>query len=105
VDVSHVSNTHPSLALDKYAGTYSDSMYGNVTVRVENGKLALKYAKLSEAELAHWHYDTFRAMWRNRLLARSMVTFILDGNAKVASVKIENLAEFIRQPVKGDGSR
>jgi hypothetical protein len=34
-----VLGTHPSLALDKYVGTYSDGLYGDMTVRVDNGKL------------------------------------------------------------------
>jgi len=105
VDAAHVPNTHPTMALDKYAGTYTDSLYGDMVVRFDAGKLLLSYGGESEAELEHWHYDTFRAVWRNRLLAKSMVTFALDGSANVASMKIENLAEFVRQPAKRDVSR
>src|SRR5215510_1220371 len=40
-----VKDTRPSLALDKYAGTYQDEMYGDVKVALEeSGKLARPHA-------------------------------------------------------------
>src|SRR5690349_19063122 len=35
--------TKPSLALDRYAGVYSDSMYGDAKVRYDNGTLRMSY--------------------------------------------------------------
>jgi hypothetical protein len=99
-----VSDTHPTLALEKYAGTYTDSLYGDVTVRVENGKLALSYGGESDGELQHWHYDTFRAVWKNRLLGKPMVTFVVDGTPKVASMRLENIGEFVRVPATADAT-
>ena len=104
VDAARVPNTHPTLALEQYAGTYTDSLYGDMTVRVEKGKLALSYGGESDAELEHWHYDTFRAIWKNRLLGKPMVTFVVDGTPKVASMRLENIGEFVRVPAKGEGS-
>jgi CubicO group peptidase (beta-lactamase class C family) len=104
VDAARVSDTHPTLALEKYAGTYTDSLYGDVTVRVENGKLALSYGGESDAELEHWHYDTFRAVWKNRLLGKPMVTFVVDGTPKVASMRLENIGEFVRLPAKANAT-
>ena len=102
LEASRVPNTRPTLSLDKYAGTYTDSMYGDVVVRAGNGKLAISYGGESEGELEHWHYDTFRAVWRNRLLGKSMATFVIDGTAKVSEMKIENLADFRRVAAKAD---
>ncbi|HUQ81211.1 MAG TPA: serine hydrolase [Gemmatimonadaceae bacterium] len=101
-EASRVANTRPSLPLDRYAGVYADSLYGNVTVRVENGKLLLNYGTASDAELEHWHYDTFRAVWRNRLLGKSMVTFAIDQSPKVSALTIENMGGFLREPAKAD---
>ena len=86
---------------DMYA-TYADSMYGDVAVRATNGRLTLNYAGVSDGVLEHWHYDTFRAVWANRLLGKSMVTFVIDATAKVAEMKIENLADFKRVAAKAD---
>ena len=87
-------DTRPSLPLERYTGTYADSMYGNATVKLENGKLVLRYGPTFEGELEHWHYDTFRALWRNKMLGTSFVTFALDASAKVSDMDIEGLADF-----------
>ena len=55
----------------------------------------------SDAELEHWHYDTFRVVWKNRLLGKPLATFVVDGTPKVASMKLENIDEFVRVPAKG----
>jgi CubicO group peptidase (beta-lactamase class C family) len=102
VEAARVPNTHPTLALDKYAGTYTDSLYGDMAVRFDAGKLLLSYGGESDAELEHWHFDTFRVVWRNRLLGKPMVTFVVDGTPKVASMKLENIGEFVRVSVKSD---
>jgi CubicO group peptidase (beta-lactamase class C family) len=102
VEAAHVPNTRPSLALDKYVGTYTDSLYGDVTVRLENGTLTLSYGGESDGVLQHWHYDTFRAVWKNRLLGKPMVTFTIDATPKVAALKLENIGDFVRVPAKAD---
>ena len=68
--------------------------------RGEAGRL--NYAGVSDGVLEHWHYDTFRGAWTNRLLGKSMVTFVIDATAKVAEMKIENLADFKRAAAKAD---
>jgi hypothetical protein len=51
-------------------------------------------------ELEHWHYDTFQATWRDRTFGKTMITFTLNSQGKVESVKIPNMAEFKRAPEK-----
>lgn len=104
VEASRVANTQPTLALDKYAATYTDSLYGDVTVRVQNGKLTLSYGGESDAELEHWHYDTFRVVWKNRLLGRPFATFVVDGTPKVAAMRLQNIGEFVRVAVKPEAA-
>lgn len=104
VEAARVTNTHPTLALDKYAGTYRDSLYGDVTVRAENGRLTLAYGGESDADLEHWHYDTFRVVWKNRLLGKPLATFVVDGTPKVAAMRLENVGEFVRVPAKPDST-
>lgn len=50
----------------EFAGTYGDEMYGDATVTNEDGKLVLrlKPAPNFVADLEHWHYNTFRIVWR-----------------------------------------
>ena len=37
-----IANTHPTLPLDRYAGTYADSLFGTATVGLNDGKLTLQ---------------------------------------------------------------
>jgi CubicO group peptidase (beta-lactamase class C family) len=47
-----VKNTRPSLALEKYAGTYKDEMYGDLKViQEENGKLVVRYGPAFTGDL------------------------------------------------------
>jgi len=96
-----VKDTKPSLALDKYAGTYQDEMYGDVKVaQEENGKLVVRYGAAFTGDLEHWHYDTFQTAWRDRTLGKGLVTFTLNSQGKVEAIKIPNLADFKRAPDK-----
>jgi CubicO group peptidase (beta-lactamase class C family) len=96
-----VKDTKPSLALDKYAGTYQDEMYGDVKVEQdESGKLLVRYGAAFMGDLEHWHYDTFQAVWRDRGLGKSLITFTLNAQGKVEAVKIQNMADFKRAPDK-----
>jgi hypothetical protein len=69
-------------------------MYGSATVKLENGKLVLRYGPSFEGDLEHWQYDTFRAVWRNPRLGKSFVTFALDARARVSDMDVEGLADF-----------
>lgn len=87
--------TTPSLALAQYAGTYSDSAFGQATVRLENGELELRYGKMTAA-LEHWRYDTFRAVWRNWHGITGFVDFSLDHDGNVSHMNVEQFADFVR---------
>jgi hypothetical protein len=88
--------TQPSLALKGYAGSYTDAMYGDAKVTEEDGKLVMSYGAAFKGDLEHWHYNTFRATWRDKTLGKSLVTFNLNAAGKAATLSIENLAEFKR---------
>ena len=100
-----VAGTKPSLALEKYAGVYADSMYGDARVKYEGGKLSMTYGTAFEGELEHWHFDTFRANWRSRAMGRSFVTFALDADGKVKGVDFEGIGTFGRKPEAPDTTR
>jgi CubicO group peptidase (beta-lactamase class C family) len=86
-DSAHVKGTSPSLALDAYAGTYSDSLYGDAKVSLEGGKLVLRYQSAFTGDLTHWHYDTFQVKWRDPILGRALLTFTLDERGRPVSVR------------------
>ena len=86
---ARVALTHPTLPLDQYGGTYTDSLYGTVTVRLENGALVWEASPFLVADLEHWHYDVFRLRWHNRWLAPALAAFQLGPDGKVAAVEID----------------
>jgi CubicO group peptidase (beta-lactamase class C family) len=98
---ARVKDTRPSLALDKYAGSYTDEMYGEATVALENGKLIARYGQAFTGELEHWHFDTFQVKWKDiAILGKGLVTFTLNAQGKVDLMKLENFADFKRAPDK-----
>lgn len=98
VEASRAAGTSPTLALDRYAATYADSMYGQIKVTKENDQLAVTFGPAYTGELRHWHYDTFEAVWRNRALGRGMMSFTVDARGQVAALEIPGLATFGRIP-------
>jgi CubicO group peptidase (beta-lactamase class C family) len=95
---SRAEKTRPSLALESYAGTYTDPLYGEVTVAVEGGRLVLRYSPDYVADLEHWHHDTFQGRWRSRGFGESFVTFGLDARGWVRSLELEGFTVFRRTP-------
>jgi hypothetical protein len=62
---ARVTGTHPSVALDDYAGTYVDLVFGEMAVTRVGDHLVLQFAKGELADLSHWHYDIFDVRWRD----------------------------------------
>jgi CubicO group peptidase (beta-lactamase class C family) len=85
-------SSKPSLPLDKYAATYTDAWYGDVSVTNEAGKLVMRFSKTPQltGDLEHWQYDTFLVKWRERdLRADAFVTFTLSAEGGVAQATMK----------------
>jgi CubicO group peptidase (beta-lactamase class C family) len=100
-EAQRIPGTSPSLSLEKYVGTYTDTLNGDAQVRQESSGLVFQYGSLV-ADLAHWQYDTFQAVWRQRRLGKAYITFTLDETGKVDVMKVVDLAEFKRKPEPAD---
>lgn len=97
-DARRIMNTRPSLDLEQYVGTYSDSLYGTRTVTFENGVLRLRYSPSYAATLEHWQYETFRARPDDPWAGSGMVTFVVGPNGvpsrlETGSVTFRRVAE------------
>ena len=81
----------PSVAIEKYAGTFVDSAYGTVTVTNSNGKLHARVVTDPDVELDHWDVDAFRTHAAN---PRDQValTFTPDGVGGIAAVRISGIS-------------
>jgi len=85
-EASRVTGTHPTLALDRYVGSYSDSLYGTATVRDDGGRLSLQVGN-QVGDLEHWQYDVFRVLWRQPFNDPDYVAFALDADGKVGELR------------------
>lgn len=88
---ARIKNTKPTLILNDYTGIYESEGYGKVEVILSGNSLKLKFwndANL-EANLEHWHYDTFRAVWKNPAMREEFMQFHLDKSGKVSALDFE----------------
>ena len=97
-EAERVQGTSPSLALQKYAGTFESDMYGKTKVTLEDQKLVVRFGPNFTGDLEHWHYDTFRVKWRDQMQGKGFVSFKLNAQGKADMMSIENLSEFTRVP-------
>lgn len=81
---SRIPNTKPSRPLDAYAGTYVDTVHGDMVIAHDAGRLTLTFGGGEKADLEHWHHDVFRVRWHDRVYvwADTLMAFSLDANAK-----------------------
>jgi hypothetical protein len=84
-EAKRVMNTKPSLALKEYAGTYTNEIYGDATVELNNDSLTLKFPNNVTIKLSHWHYDTFLGKFENEWNGKDWLTFSLNAEGKVSS--------------------
>jgi CubicO group peptidase (beta-lactamase class C family) len=95
-DAARVRGTRPSLPLEHYAGTYSDPLYGDVTIDYEDERLVLRYSPDYVADLEHWHHDTFRALWRNAGFGHALITFSVDSAGTARRLDLSGFNTFRR---------
>jgi hypothetical protein len=92
-----VADTHPSLPLERYAGTYTEPTFGDVVVSVRQGALHFAFGRGRVADLTHWQYDTFQARWEDVRMDPSLIVFTPDGTGGVSAVRAFNIT-FVRAP-------
>ena len=91
VDQSRIPNTRPTLSPAEYTGVYVSDAYGKAEVLERDGNPVIRFwdDENMEAALEHWHYDTFRAVWKNRALREEFLQFHLDKNGKIDAMEFE----------------
>lgn len=86
------ATSKPSLPLPKYAGTFTDAWYGDITITHENGRLIMRFTRTPAllGDLEHWQHDTFIVRWHDReLRADAYVTFALNPDGTIDQVKMK----------------
>jgi CubicO group peptidase (beta-lactamase class C family) len=96
-DDARVKDTHPSLALEKYAGAYDSAILGGATIGLEGSGLhiQLQADESISGTLEHWHYDTFLCKWSDPVLGESLIPLITDGQGQVAEFRVKIREDWI----------
>ncbi len=92
IEGRRIKNTSPSRPLESYAGDYHHIVYDNARISLdEDGRLIMQLWDDEEmiADLEHWHYDTFRAHWRNPSMREKFITFDLDQYGEVTQLNVK----------------
>lgn len=100
---ARIEGTSTTLPLESYAGSYDHAMYPGIVIDYRDGDLHARYADAFEAQLTHWHYDTFEADWKLAILAGgppSLLRFVIgsDGQVEILHADIEGPVTFTRRP-------
>ena len=82
-----ITGTHPTLPLDRYTGTYADSLFGTATLGMSDGRLTLQ-AGTAKGQLEHWQYDVFRVTWQDPFWDQTYVAFGIDPDGAVGEVRV-----------------
>jgi CubicO group peptidase (beta-lactamase class C family) len=86
LESKRVANTRPTLPLERYTGTYADSLYGTATVGLTNGRLTLQTGTAA-GQLEHWQYDLFRVTWPDPFWDAAYVSFAIDPDGTVGALR------------------
>ena len=89
---SRVTGTKPSLSPEGYTGLFRDKSYGDAEVKLDSGRLRLTFLPAKSVftgELEHWHYDTFKVVFKDQFLTFGLITFSFNSAGKVTGFKID----------------
>ena len=89
---SRVPDAPASKALSAYVGTYTDAMYGDLTVSNQDDTLHFDFdpTPLFKGRLEHWHFDTFRLHWGTQMmLPKGMAHFTLNMAGQIKSLDFD----------------
>lgn len=89
---TQIKNTRPSLNTGAYPGTYTDKMYGDITIAKLNEnelEIAFSHTPLFRGKLTHWHYDTFKIDWYDIRVPDGFITFEFDAKHTITGVRLD----------------
>jgi len=88
-EAKRVANTNPSLSIEQYAGKYTDPLYGELEVIIQNKKLLITINNHIKATLDHWHYDTFRGEYDKAWNGIALAQFSLNATGKIEKINFD----------------
>lgn len=96
-ETKRVANTTSSMPIEQYAGKYTDPLYGELEVTIQNKKLFININNnRQKATLDHWHYDIFRGEYDKAWNGTALAQFSLNATGKIEKINFDGI-EFKRQ--------
>jgi CubicO group peptidase (beta-lactamase class C family) len=100
IKATQVKNTTPSHPLKAYAGVYSNTIYGDMTIEFENDHLVLLFRK-QRFILFHFHYDQFNTNEAHTDQVDFRLSFLTNSKGEIERISTrpfgDPLAEFIKK--------
>ncbi len=86
-----ITNTKPSLDMAAYTGTFTDAMYGNISIIQEGDhyRITFEHTPLFTGVLKHWHFDTFEIVWDDPRVTDGLLTFEFNGKREITGFKLD----------------
>jgi CubicO group peptidase (beta-lactamase class C family) len=91
LEAKRAPNTHPSLDLKAYAGTYRNELYGKAAIQITGDSLTLTFPSNINLALHHWHYDTFRGIYEYDWMGKDWVNFNLGTDGTVTGFSMAGM--------------
>lgn len=98
IHAARQTGTQPTLSDEAFVGKYASPAYDTVEVRRNSaGSLEARFWNNDEviADLEHWHYNTYRAVWRNPAQREEFLYFSIGRQGKVEALNFE----FVLRPL------
>src|SRR5262245_45971350 len=80
-----------TLPLDRYAGTYSQDLLGDVVVTATRTGLSLRFGRALAGEAEPWGQGSFRIHWANPEYGTDLVVFQLDAAGQPTRLVVDGL--------------
>ena len=85
----------PTLSMDRYAGIYRDSWYGDVSISYQDKKLVIAFNRTEQlvGDLQHWQGNSFLVRWHDRSLnADAFANFYLDADGQIEELRLQAIS-------------
>lgn len=100
---AQIKDTHPSLPLAAYQGSYEQPLLGRIELRLEGSSLVASLRGWV-GDVRHYHYDSFEIVWRQTTLGTTLATFNLDSSGAPSTLELEDYGRFNRRVSSPKGS-
>ncbi|MBT8272900.1 MAG: serine hydrolase [Bacteroidia bacterium] len=82
------AGTKPSFLENDLLGKYHHDRFGWVELSKKGNQLEFNMNNTIYGTLSHWHYDTYKAVFRRQYMGEGMINFRLGSNGKLSHAEL-----------------